>query len=92
MKWQNELNLLQNLEWNKTFSLPFKITRDTNLRWFQVRINYRILGTNNLLFKMNIRVNDLYTFRLNEKETIKHLFLNCEITTNFGFVERVSEE
>ena len=83
IKWQNELNLLQNLEWDKMFSLPFIITRDTNLRWFQVRINHRILGTNNLLFKMNIRVNDLCTFCLHEKETIKYLFWDCEITANF---------
>ncbi|MCU7801464.1 MAG: hypothetical protein KZQ70_15365, partial [gamma proteobacterium symbiont of Lucinoma myriamae] len=58
IKWRKDLNLSPQLEWKKLFALPFKITKDTNLRWLQIRINHRILGTNYLLSKMNIQTND----------------------------------
>ncbi|MCU7801037.1 MAG: reverse transcriptase family protein, partial [gamma proteobacterium symbiont of Lucinoma myriamae] len=50
-KWQNELNLSPEFEWKYIFGLPFRITKDTSLKWLQVRINHRILGTNYLLAK-----------------------------------------
>ena len=52
IKWQTELNPNQMLDWSKLLELPFKSTKDTNLRWLQMRINHRILGTNYLLSKI----------------------------------------
>lgn len=83
VKWNNELNLSQHFDWKKILGLPFKVTEDTNLQWLQIRINHRILGTNYLLSKMNLGINDQCTFCSEEKETIKHLFWDCEIVSYF---------
>ena len=63
--------------------MVFSLTNDTKLRWFQTRINHRILGTNYLLRKMNISDNDLCSFCHNESETLVHLFYECQIIKRF---------
>lgn len=78
LKWQTELNLNRNFVWKKVLHLPFHLVKDTNMRWFQTRINHRILGTNYLLRKMNLKTNDKCTFCSEEKETLVHLFWECE--------------
>lgn len=82
-KWQSELDLSHQFDWGKIFSLPFKVTGDTNLRWLQVRINHRILGTKYLLSKMNLQTDDRCTFCSQQQETIKHIFWECEISAYF---------
>ena len=57
------------------FALPFKVTKEISLRWLQVRINHRILGTNYYLSKMNLVESDRCTFCREHIETIKHIFL-----------------
>lgn len=54
-KWTTELNIPENYEWSKTFALPRYFCKDSNMLWFQVRIIHRILATNYLLDKMNIK-------------------------------------
>lgn len=73
----------RNFNWKKTLSLPFNIEKDTNLRWLQVRIIHRILGTNHLLHRMGMKQNDKCSFCGEEKETIKHLFWDCEYVEYF---------
>ena len=77
-KWGIDLNLDDNFNWQTVLSLPFNIEQDTNLKWFQFRIIHRILGTNYLLTKMRLKQNDKCTFCNIDKETIKHLFWECE--------------
>ncbi len=52
-KWNDILNLDDNFNWNYCFHLPFRSTYDTHLRFFQYRINHRILGTNSFLLKLD---------------------------------------
>ena len=83
-KWQNYLDLNLELSWKFFFYLPpFKVTNDTTLRWFQYRINNRILGTNSFLHKIRISNSDRCSFCNIEAETIEHLFCDCEHTRNF---------
>ena len=42
------------LDWERIFSLPFKITLNTKLREFQYKILHRICYTNILLFKFGL--------------------------------------
>ena len=79
----NRINPNQMLDWSKLLELPFKTTKDTNLRCLQMRINYRILGTNYLLLKMKLTLDDKCTFCRLEKETIKHMFWDCESVSYF---------
>lgn len=62
--------------------MPFKITKDSSLRWLQLRINHRILGTNHLLLKMKLSDTEKCTFCNEEKETIQHLFFDCTVVSN----------
>lgn len=39
-----------NCNWKNIYVLPFLITKNLNLQWFQYRIIYQILGTYKLLF------------------------------------------
>lgn len=62
---------------------PFKSCKNTKLQWFQYRINQRIISTNDFLFKIKLRDNNLCTFCNNTAEKIEHLFWYCEIINNF---------
>ena len=77
-KWGRDLNLDDNFNWKMILSLPFNVEQDTNLKWFQLRIIHKILGTNYLLNKMRLKQNDKCTFCYIDKKTIKHLFWKCE--------------
>ena len=75
-RWNTVFNI-NNDEWKKIFKLPHKILVSTRLKWFQTRINHRILGTNWLLNKINNNFNPNCSFCQDEIETIEHLFWEC---------------
>jgi hypothetical protein len=83
-KWQTEFEM-QNDTWKEVCFLNFKFSTDTKLRWFQYRINQKILGTNTLLLKMNIKDDDSCTFCNTYPETIRHLFVDCRVSMKFWF-------
>jgi hypothetical protein len=84
-KWNRDLALendITNLSfWKKVYKLPFIITLDTNLRYFQHKILKRILPTNKLLTLIKIKDNDVCTFCESHVETLLHLFVNCDCIT-----------
>ena len=77
-KW-NQLLHLDDIQWELIYKLPFTITTNTKLQWFQVRINHSILGTNWLLNKINSNTNPNCSFCSKEIETIEHIFWECNI-------------
>ena len=77
-KWSTELNLDENVNWNKIQYTVFRTTTDVKLRWLQYRISHRIIATNKLLYKINIKDNPFCTFCQLEEETIAHLFFECD--------------
>lgn len=60
-KW-NQLYNDVSLQWKSIYKTTFSLTRATYIQWFQTRILHQILGTNTLLFKMNIVNNKMCTF------------------------------
>ena len=53
-KWE----LLYNIEdatWKDIYSLPFKLGVGSQLQWFQVRINHRLLPTKSYLYKIKVK-------------------------------------
>ena len=66
----------------KLFDIVFQ-NKEIKLRWFQLRINTRIICTNITLFAMRLKNNDLCTFCNEERETIEHLFADCELVLQF---------
>ena len=60
-----------------------KITRDTNLKWFQYRLIHRLLPTQRFLYLRKITNSPICTFCNKEEQTIEHLFWDCNITNNY---------
>ena len=84
-KAMNKLNVIigENLEWGRIFYDLRKITQDTKLLWFQMKILHRILSTNKYLKMIGIMYDDKCSFCKTSNEDINHLFWNCDIVQEF---------
>ena len=82
-KWRMDMNLPDDFGWKYVYGLPFFLTKDSMLQWFQYRINHRILGTNRLMFKMGIVDKENCSFCNHFSETILHLFCECRYVDQF---------
>ena len=71
------------LNWYEIYKKCHKTTADCKLKWFQLRIIYRVLPTNRYLFLKKIVDNANCTFCNNEEETIVHLLWSCDIIAPF---------
>ena len=83
-KWCNELNINEE-DLNKKVinNMPFAVTKDTKLHWFQYRLLHRILPSNTLLSKMHISDTATCTFCNREDESLLHLVFSCHIIDTF---------
>ena len=79
----------EEIDWEKVFLLPWKVTIESNLRLFQYKILNNILFPNDKLHKMNIVNNLRCTFCDTENETIVNFFCYCK--KNQRIVERIHE-
>ena len=79
-KWNNKF--AANLNWKPIFAQIKKI-KEIKLKWFQMRIVHRIIGTNKSLKWMNIVNSDSCAFCDEMPESIQHLFWGCEIVHTF---------
>ena len=79
-KWDNRID--RNVDWKTIFHKIKKIS-EIQLRWMQIRIIHRIIGTNIVLSKMGVEQNVFCTFCKNMKENIQHLFFHCSYTQLF---------
>ena len=76
-KWNALLQLGENFDWKSVFMSISNCTKDSKLLWFQYRIFYRILATNNYLYKCKITTNNTCNLCKQEVESIEHLFFYC---------------
>ena len=67
-----------NFEWKKVCNLPYMITKDCNLRWFQYKLVHRILASNTYLYKIGLKEIDCCSFCKTNPETLEHLFYECD--------------
>jgi len=79
-KWNRKLAL--NIDWNVTFT-KMKTIKDIKLKWFQMRLVHRIIGTNISLKWMGVTNDDKCGFCNEETESIEHLFWRCSIVNRF---------
>lgn len=80
IKWNNHY---LNLNWPKIYQVCHKTTTDTKLRWFQLRLLYRILPTNRFLNVRGIIDNENCKLCRNNVETIEHMFYDCPFVLIF---------
>ena len=69
--------------WNKIYAVPFRVTNNTKLQWFQFRVNHCILTTNSYLCKIGLTNNPLCVLCFLERETIIHILWECKEVQNF---------
>ena len=83
-RWNKDLNTFINDEqWSLIFKISFKTVYDNSLLWFQLKILYRILGTNKYLYKIGLSESPVCR-RCNElPESIVHLFAQCKDARTF---------
>ena len=79
-KWEERLEIQP--DWKKCFLLASKI-KDIKMKWFQLRILHRCIGTNVVLKEMGISNNDLCSFCNIVKDSIQHMFWQCNQVQQF---------
>lgn len=89
-KWLEKLGT--NVSWKKVFLKIHKI-QEVKLKWLQIRIVHRILGTNVVLKEMGIVNNTYCDFCLETKDSIDHIFWKCRHSKTFWeTIEEVLKE
>jgi exonuclease III len=78
--WEDITNT--EIDWTKIFTDTKKIT-EVKLKWFQLKINYRILVTNSMLCRMKIMNTNVCSFCNVEKDTIFHYLWECNHVQSF---------
>ena len=82
----NRWNAAYNIDddhWKNIFKAPFLSVREAKIQYFQFRCVHRILGTNSLLFQMNLSSSPLCSFCNSIKESINHIFWDCPQISSF---------
>ena len=80
--WEENLGIeITNLGWEEMYIKVLKLTNSTKLHFFQFRTINNYLITNVKLHKWKIKDSDLCTFCKEYRETILHLFFECEKVT-----------
>ena len=73
-KWEEITG--KDIEWNTIFTTVNNI-KESKLKWFQLKICYRVLVTNSMLVRMNIVNSNKCNFCLTERDTILHYLWDC---------------
>ena len=82
--WEKNLHISLSKEKLKLiFRTCFKTVKNNDMIWMQYRVLYRILGTNDYLFKIKKHVDGICNFCYQSKETILHLLVECENVNRF---------
>ena len=90
-KWEEILD--KDIDWNKIFIAVNRI-EESKLKWFQLRICYRILVTNSILTHMNIVDSNKCNFCQSERDTILHYLWECQHVQIFwnAFIDILKEK
>ena len=85
-KWHNELSCTYGTDfWDRTYQLTKGIKHENKMKWLQFQINRNSLFTNVKVCKFDSSVSALCCFCSdldppgNHRETISHLFYDCDI-------------
>jgi len=76
-KWE-EIFQLKDIDWEKTYTLPYSCTRDKKLQETHFKIIHYILPTNSYLFKCKIKDSPRCISCNLQIETIQHLIWECQ--------------
>ena len=78
--WRRTLKI--EIPWEEIF-METKRIQEVKLKWFQIKINYRVLVTNSILKCMGVIENNKCSFCEDEKDSILHYLWECQHVQNF---------
>ena len=82
--WEEALHInISKDKWNLIFRICFKTIKNNDIIWMQYRVLYRILGTNDYLFKIKRHIDGTCNFCKQKNETIIHLLVECVSVRRF---------
>ena len=84
-KWLTDCQITcsDTINWKVVYKLPFSCTKISKLILFQFKLLHRRLAANDILNKIGIRPDGLWTFCKDERESLIHLFWSCRETNFF---------
>ena len=83
-KWSQKLNAVIDIDnWKIANGEVYKQTDDSALQMFHYKVLNRILYTNRLLYRCNMKETELCSFCGEHSESISHLLFDCSITKSF---------
>ena len=84
-KWISDFQAyaVAEIDWSKTYSLPFLCTRESKLRVFQFKLIHRRISTNRYLFKVGLSSSEQCSFCENTSGSLLHPFWECPKTKVF---------
>ena len=71
------------LNWEKVYSLPFRVTMESKIREFQYKVLNNIVFTNEKLFRFGLAQSPSCTFCQEESESLEHLLFLCKFSCEF---------
>ena len=80
-KWENLLNINE-VNWEFVYILSNDCTLDNTLKMFQYKLLHRTIPTNTFLYKCRLVETEWCAFCGETRETILHLFCDCNIVKN----------
>ena len=81
-KWENIVQIDKE-HWHDSFPFLKSTTKDTKLRWFQLRVLHQTLTTNKSVSYFKRDQNPLCEFCRSHNETIHHLLWKCTKVNKF---------
>ena len=75
--WIDIFPFLEDLEWSKIYTLPYKITKEPFLQSLQYKVLNRIVNCKERLFKWKISENNICNYCENI-DTLEHHLINCK--------------
>jgi len=72
MKWCQELNVQNKVDWNKVYIMNYSATIETKLRSFQIKLNLRTIFTNIALCGFGLKISNNCAFCRLSSETLMH--------------------
>ena len=82
-KWQLELQLPEDYDWDTVFNRTYIITDDRKLRWLQFQCLHRFLPTNKRLHMYGLVESNKCRNCPMYQETIAHMFWHCHYVLSF---------
>ena len=81
LKWESLYDLVE-FDWDYIFSLPYKVSRETNIQSFQFQIIHRFFPCNAVLSKW-YEDHDNKCAYCDAEDTLEHYFFSCTETKSF---------